>query len=117
MSWRARAWPCWRRRNSRMSAEQFTHEQILSEIRNVWREDLGCGASFDLDSRIDDHLSIERFGQLIGLDESTDFADIINGIEEHFGFSGLEEDWNRYFGLSVRSKEEWEQQYAPHFTF
>jgi hypothetical protein len=100
-----------------MSAEKFTQEQIFEEICIYWREDLGLEKPFELDSRIDHHLSNDDFWKLIGLAEECDFADIISGLEECFGFSCLDEEWIRYFGLSARSREEWLQKFAPHFTF
>lgn len=102
-----------------MSAKSFTQEQIYSGIRFFWKEELGCDSSFDLDSRIDRHLRVDRLSDLIGLHEQHDFADIIDGLECLFGFSCSEEEWVSYFNLSPEnvSLEEWEQIFAPGFTF
>ncbi len=100
-----------------MSAEQFKQEQIFEEVCIFWREELGLEKPFNPDSRIDHHLSNDDFWESIGLKEEYDFADIISGLEERFGFSCIDEEWNRAFGLSVRRREEWLQKFAPHFTF
>ncbi|HTU91268.1 MAG TPA: hypothetical protein VMF69_14405 [Gemmataceae bacterium] len=112
-----------------MSAEKYTQEQILSGIWIVCSEvpelDLtfDFNISFDFDARLSEYFtpsfSSGSLGDWIGsaMGEEDAFTEFAHVLAWFFGFTCSVEEWNNYFGLNATSREEWEREHAPHFTF
>ncbi|MGH7169017.1 MAG: hypothetical protein ACRELF_08210 [Gemmataceae bacterium] len=106
-----------------MSAETYTQEQILSGIELVCSEVPEFDLPFDLDTRLDEYFAPsfgseslgDRIGRLMGEEDA--FTQLAQALAWFFGFTCSLEEWNNYFGLNATSRDEWERDFAPHFTF
>lgn len=98
-----------------MSAPRFTQEQILSGLYIFLREDFGCKTLIDPDLRIDEFFKAD------GIWEELDTGELAEELSNYFGFSCSLDEWEAFFGWTTsahaRNVEEWEQLFAPHFTF
>ncbi|HEY7428299.1 MAG TPA: hypothetical protein VH682_28960 [Gemmataceae bacterium] len=94
-----------------MSANTFTQEQVLSGIRILLRESLGCESPFNADMSIHHYFQTEKSW------DGVDILEFVCEIEDLFGFNCSGKEWYSFFGVPIRDAEEWEKTVAPRLTF
>src|SRR5688572_21869811 len=89
---------------------RFSSEQIHCGLRMVLTECLGCEPAFSPETAFVEFLKAERI-----LDD-VDFADVIDRLEEFFGFHCPTAEWTAFVG-PTENIEVWTREYAPNLTF
>jgi hypothetical protein len=96
-----------------MNAPNYTVSQILFGLREAWFNITGVDDPFDATTRLDVYMKSD------GTWEEVDFPDIFRELEDFFGFTCTDAEWNQFFGFDIaeRSLAEWDQNVAPQLTF
>jgi hypothetical protein len=89
---------------------QFTVAQVLCGLKEMWPCISGGDGFFSAETRIDENLKAH------GMWDELDFADVIDELEQHFGFHCSIDDWKGFFRFDVEPVT-FETEIGPRLTF